>query len=83
MENLSLATLKLHPVTLASLSAQGYHTLDDLRPLTRVQLLRIPNMGRESLKRVLAALGRSPVVGGPIYRRPKDSDTSHRGTGES
>lgn len=53
-----LHELKLNPVALAELQSHGYYRLDDLRPLSNVQILRIPNVGGKSYKRILAALGR-------------------------
>lgn len=57
-ENPSLRDLKLNPVVVVELESHGYHRLDDLRPLSNVQILRIPNVGGKSFKRILAALGR-------------------------
>lgn len=67
--NPSLHDLKLKPAILGSLKAQGFRHLDDLRSLTNLQLLLIPNMGGSSYKRILAALGRKPDVGGPMWKR--------------
>lgn len=68
-ENPPLRTLKLNPVVLSSLEAFGFWHLDDLRRLTNVQILQIPNVGGPSYKRILVALNREPLVGGPTYMR--------------
>lgn len=57
-QNPYLHDLKLNPVVLAALQSHGYYRLDDLRPLTNVQILRIPAVGGVSYKKILAALGR-------------------------
>jgi DNA-directed RNA polymerase alpha subunit len=53
-----LEDLNLSAPALGALQAHGYFTLDDLRPLTTVQIVRLPNVGGKSLRRILAALGR-------------------------
>ena len=71
-DNPRLQDLKLNPAVLAALKACGFRRLNDLRRLTNVQLLSLPNMGGASYKKVLAALGRPPIVGGPTYKRRRN-----------
>jgi hypothetical protein len=66
---LMLSNLNLNPVVLAALESRGFHRVDDLRLLSNVQILSIPNVGGASYKRILAALGRKPSVGGPTWKR--------------
>lgn len=71
-----LRNLKLSPVVLAALEAHGFHRIDDLRPLNNIQILSIPNVGGASYKQILTALGRTPSVGGPMWkRRAQEDDT--------
>jgi DNA-directed RNA polymerase alpha subunit len=53
-----LRDLDLGPIALAELEAHGFYRLDDLRHLTNVQILTLPNVGGKSYRRILAALGR-------------------------
>lgn len=53
-----LSDLKLSPIVLAALESRGFNRLDQLRPLSNIQILTIPNVGGKSYRLILAALGR-------------------------
>ena len=57
--NPSLVDMNLSPPALSALQSIGYVCLEDLRPLSSIEILCIPNVGGKSYKRILAALGRS------------------------
>jgi hypothetical protein len=68
-QNPYLRELRITPIVLGALLALGFERLNDLRPLTSIQILRLPNMGGRSYKVILAALDRNPTVGGPTRER--------------
>ena len=57
-DNPSLSELGLSDLALNALHAHGLFRLNDLRPLTNIQILKLPNVGGQSYKRLLVALGR-------------------------
>lgn len=67
-----LEDLKLSEPAMHTLHAQGYIRLADLQHLSNVQILMLPNVGGQSYKRILAALGRR-LADGP---KPRDNVSS-------
>lgn len=57
-DNPPLENLKLSAPALSSLQSNGYLKLHDLSHLSNVQILKLPNVGGQSYRRILAALGR-------------------------
>lgn len=62
-DNPLLEDLKLTEPALHTLNIHGFVRLADLQHLSNVQILMLPNIGGQSYKRILAALGRQQAPG--------------------
>jgi hypothetical protein len=58
-----LEDLNLSEPALDTLHVHGFVRLADLQHLSNVQILMLPNVGGQSYKRILAALGRQQAAG--------------------
>ncbi len=62
--NAKISDIGLKPGLVVELNQRGFEYVVDMIDMSNVEILRIPNMGRASYRRLCAALGRDPYSKG-------------------
>lgn len=69
-KNYRLEDLDLHPFALSSLLGRGYKRINDLRSLSRTEILMLPNVSGLSYQKLMVALNKEPYA--QARRKPSD-----------